>query len=207
MRLAGRGTLQARVDLPAPDLKGVPLHSREWDLRALRSGCAGLESQVSFFPSVQADHHAQDGHQAVPGAAQGATRTLSVPPLVRVQPLRCATIVDRLRTAAWRPVARTSPTSVCSAAPAPTAAVRSAAAARLGDGAFASLISDGVIAGVGSVIIFLPQILILFTFIILLEDSGYLARAAYLMDRAMRSVGLSGTWSRCGSAPVPRTTW
>jgi ferrous iron transport protein B len=62
----------------------------------------------------------------------------------------------------------------------------------LGDGALASLVSDGVIAGVGSVIIFLPQILILFLFIILLEDSGYLARAAYLMDRAMRSVGLSG---------------
>jgi ferrous iron transport protein B len=64
--------------------------------------------------------------------------------------------------------------------------------AAFGDGAVASLISDGVIAGVGSVIIFLPQILILFLFIILLEDSGYLARAAYLMDRAMRSVGLSG---------------
>lgn len=63
---------------------------------------------------------------------------------------------------------------------------------RLGDNAFSSLIADGVIAGVGSVVIFLPQILILFLFIILLEDSGYLARAAYLMDRAMRSVGLSG---------------
>jgi len=62
----------------------------------------------------------------------------------------------------------------------------------LGDGALSSLIADGVIAGVGSVVIFLPQILILFLFIILLEDSGYLARAAYLMDRAMRSVGLSG---------------
>jgi ferrous iron transport protein B len=73
-----------------------------------------------------------------------------------------------------------------------TAVLGSVVAARLGDGAFASLISDGVIAGVGSVIIFLPQILILFVFIILLEDSGYLARAAYLMDRAMRSVGLSG---------------
>jgi len=73
-----------------------------------------------------------------------------------------------------------------------TAVLGSAIAAHLGDGAFASLISDGVIAGVGSVIIFLPQILILFVFIILLEDSGYLARAAYLMDRAMRSVGLSG---------------
>ena len=73
-----------------------------------------------------------------------------------------------------------------------TAVLGSAVAAQLGDGAFASLISDGVIAGVGSVIIFLPQIMILFVFIILLEDSGYLARAAYLMDRAMRSVGLSG---------------
>ena len=64
--------------------------------------------------------------------------------------------------------------------------------ARFGDGALASLLADGVIAGVGSVVIFLPQILILFLFIIILEDSGYLARAAYLMDRAMRSVGLSG---------------
>ena len=73
-----------------------------------------------------------------------------------------------------------------------TAFIGSVVATRLGDGAFASLIGDGVIAGVGSVLIFLPQILILFVFIILLEDSGYLARAAYLMDRAMRSVGLSG---------------
>jgi ferrous iron transport protein B len=59
-------------------------------------------------------------------------------------------------------------------------------------GAFASFIADGVIAGVGSVIIFLPQILILFLFVILLEDSGFLARAAFLMDRVMRGVGLSG---------------
>jgi ferrous iron transport protein B len=59
-------------------------------------------------------------------------------------------------------------------------------------GALSSFITDGVIAGVGSVIIFLPQILILFLFIIVLEDSGYLARAAFLMDRLMRSVGLSG---------------
>ncbi|MCH8159022.1 MAG: ferrous iron transport protein B [Proteobacteria bacterium] len=73
-----------------------------------------------------------------------------------------------------------------------TAALGASAAAVLGDGAFSSLIADGLIAGVGSVIIFLPQILILFLFIILLEDSGYLARAAYLLDRTMRSVGLSG---------------
>ena len=73
-----------------------------------------------------------------------------------------------------------------------SAALGTLVSSQLGDGAFASLIGDGVIAGVGSVVVFLPQIMILFLFIILLEDSGYLARAAYLLDRAMRSVGLSG---------------
>ncbi|MEJ2384494.1 MAG: ferrous iron transport protein B [Xanthomonadales bacterium] len=65
-------------------------------------------------------------------------------------------------------------------------------AAHLPPGAFSSFLTDGVIAGVGSVIVFLPQILILFLFIIVLEDSGFLARAAFLMDRVMRGVGLSG---------------
>ena len=60
------------------------------------------------------------------------------------------------------------------------------------DGALRSLLVDGVIAGVGSVLVFLPQILILFFFILALEDSGYLPRAAYLLDRLMGSVGLSG---------------
>ncbi len=54
------------------------------------------------------------------------------------------------------------------------------------------LIVQGVIAGVGSVLVFLPQILLLFFFIGLLENSGYMARAAYLMDRIMRSLGLHG---------------
>jgi len=64
--------------------------------------------------------------------------------------------------------------------------------AHLPPGALASFLTDGVIAGVGSVVVFLPQILILFLFIIVLEDSGFLARAAFLMDRVMRGVGLSG---------------
>ncbi|MGH8544416.1 MAG: ferrous iron transport protein B [Gammaproteobacteria bacterium] len=63
---------------------------------------------------------------------------------------------------------------------------------QLPEGALASLIVDGMIAGVGSVVVFLPQILILSVFIILLEDSGYMARAAFLMDRLMRFCGLSG---------------
>jgi ferrous iron transport protein B len=55
-----------------------------------------------------------------------------------------------------------------------------------------SLLINGILAGLGGVVIFLPQILILFFFILLLEESGYLPRAAYLLDRVMGSVGLSG---------------
>jgi ferrous iron transport protein B len=54
------------------------------------------------------------------------------------------------------------------------------------------LLTEGVIAGVGSVVVFLPQILLLFLFIGLLEDSGYMARVAFLMDRVMRAAGLNG---------------
>jgi len=59
-------------------------------------------------------------------------------------------------------------------------------------GAMRSLIVDGVLAGVGAVILFLPQIAILFFFIAVLEDCGYMARAAFVMDKMMSSVGLSG---------------
>ena len=60
------------------------------------------------------------------------------------------------------------------------------------DGPLRHLLVDGVIAGAGSVLVFLPQILILFAFILALEDSGYLPRAAFLLDRLMGKVGLSG---------------
>lgn len=60
------------------------------------------------------------------------------------------------------------------------------------DGPLRSLLVDGVVAGVGGVLVFLPQILILFFFILLLEDSGYLPRAAFLLDNLMGRVGLSG---------------
>jgi ferrous iron transport protein B len=62
----------------------------------------------------------------------------------------------------------------------------------LPDNALRSLLLDGVLAGAGSVLVFLPQILILFFFILVLEDSGYLPRAAFLLDRLMGGVGLSG---------------
>jgi ferrous iron transport protein B len=62
----------------------------------------------------------------------------------------------------------------------------------MADGPLRSLLVDGVLAGAGSVLVFLPQILILFTFILVLEDSGYLPRAAFLLDNLMGKVGLSG---------------
>ena len=62
----------------------------------------------------------------------------------------------------------------------------------LPEGPLHSLLLDGIVAGVGSVLVFLPQILILFVFILALEDSGYLPRAAFLLDRIMGKVGLSG---------------
>ncbi|MBX9848738.1 MAG: ferrous iron transporter B, partial [Rhodocyclaceae bacterium] len=64
--------------------------------------------------------------------------------------------------------------------------------AQMSAGLLQSLLADGIIAGVGGVMVFLPQILILFFFILALEDSGYLPRAAFLLDRIMSGVGLSG---------------
>ena len=65
-------------------------------------------------------------------------------------------------------------------------------AATMADGPLRSLLVDGIIAGVGGVVVFLPQILILFLFILALEESGYLPRAAFLLDRLMFNAGLTG---------------
>jgi ferrous iron transport protein B len=62
----------------------------------------------------------------------------------------------------------------------------------MGDGALRDMLTDGVISGVGSVLVFLPNIMILYLFISLLEDSGYLARAAFIMDRVMHHMGVHG---------------
>lgn len=68
----------------------------------------------------------------------------------------------------------------------------SAVSSAMEDGALKDLIVNGVIAGVGSVIVFLPNILILYLFISLMEDSGYMARAAFIMDKLMHRIGLHG---------------
>jgi ferrous iron transport protein B len=73
-----------------------------------------------------------------------------------------------------------------------TEAVRLALGGLLPEGWLRSLLVDGIVSGIGSVLVFLPQIVILFFFILVLEESGYLPRAAFLLDRLMGSVGLSG---------------
>jgi ferrous iron transport protein B len=65
-------------------------------------------------------------------------------------------------------------------------------AASMSEGPLRSMLVDGIIGGVGAVIVFLPQILILYFFISLMEDSGYMARAAFIMDRLMHGMGLHG---------------
>lgn len=62
----------------------------------------------------------------------------------------------------------------------------------LPEGSFRDLLSDGVISGLGSVLVFLPNIIILFFFISLMEDTGYMARAAFIMDKVMHKIGLHG---------------
>jgi ferrous iron transport protein B len=73
-----------------------------------------------------------------------------------------------------------------------TAWLGAAVGGAMPEGPLKSLLVDGIIAGLGGVVVFLPQILILFLFILALEESGYLPRAAFLLDRVMAGVGLSG---------------
>ena len=73
-----------------------------------------------------------------------------------------------------------------------TAALAGAVGDAMPDGPLRSLVVEGLIAGLGGVIVFLPQILVLFAFILALEETGYLPRAAFLLDRLMASAGLSG---------------
>ncbi|GAA3923646.1 ferrous iron transport protein B [Luteimonas lutimaris] len=83
-------------------------------------------------------------------------------------------------------------TPMMDAIDASTAWVGEWVAGALPEGPLSSLLVDGIIAGVGGVVVFLPQILILFAFILALEESGYLPRAAFLLDRMMAAAGLSG---------------
>ena len=142
---------------------------------------------------------------ALRGAAREAERIMKV----CVQPpLRPDTLTGRIDTVLLHPVAGLAilltllfvmfqavfswATPLTEGIEAALGALGLGVAAVVPDGVWQSLIVDGLISGVGSVLVFLPQILILFLFIILLEDFGYMARAAFLMDKIMGGAGLHG---------------
>lgn len=157
-----------------------------------------LPAPADAAPPVDPVHHPGGDHAAV----RDILRQLQLDELLP------HTATDRIDTVVLHPVAGplllavvlfTMFQAVFLGAEAPTAWIEAATAwvgeavtAAMPDGALRSLLVDGVIAGAGGVLAFLPQILILFFFILALEESGYLPRAAFLLDRLMGKVGLSG---------------
>jgi ferrous iron transport protein B len=159
---------------------------------------AGSAGEIDASPAPLPAHDAQGDHAAVRGILQRLGLDAAVP----------HTTSDRIDRVVLHPVAgplllalllflvfqavfawAEAPMGWIEAA---TAATGHAASGLLPEGWPRSLVVDGLIAGVGGVLVFLPQILILFFFILVLEESGYLPRAAFLLDRLMGSVGLSG---------------
>ena len=150
--------------------------------------------------------HLADGAALEPDALHAETRRLLS--LAVTMPRRTAAIDDALDRWLLHPVVGLLSlavvmflifqavyawaTPLMDAIDAGTAAVGAWAGTTLPEGPLNSLIVDGIISGVGGVIVFLPQILILFAFILALEESGYLPRAAFLLDRLMSAAGLSG---------------
>lgn len=174
-RAAGRAALLARIDKEfghvAPS-EGRPLKVGPSDLKALQREARSIAKDVIVAePGINRITRGLDGAVLHPVAG----------------PLFLAGLLFFVFQAvyAW------------SAAPmdaidASFGAMQATVAENLPEGWLSSLISDGVIAGVGSVVIFLPQIVILFAFILTLEASGYMARAAFLTDELMSRVGLNG---------------
>ncbi len=159
---------------------------------------AGNVGDIDAPPAPSAAHDAQGDHAAVRGILQRLGLDAAVP----------HTTSDRIDRVVLHPVAGPLLLAVLlflvfqavfawAEAPmgwidAATAAAGKTASGWLPEGWLRSLVVDGLIAGVGGVLVFLPQIVILFFFILVLEESGYLPRAAFLLDRLMGSVGLSG---------------
>lgn len=203
--LAARRGIHVDADALAREL-GVPVvrtvgvrKDGATDLRALLDAppdswrsAAPASAPHADHPSVSADHDAVQRILAGLGLDRHAPHTLSdridrvvLHPLFGMAILLAVLFLMFQAVFAWAE----APMGWIEAA---TGWLAGAATAVLPAGWMQSLLVDGVIAGVGGVLIFLPQILVLFFFILLLEESGYLPRAAFLLDRLMGSVGLSG---------------
>ncbi len=192
--------LSAELGLPVVTSVGVKTAGAE-ALLAWLAQESWREQTLNFEPSAGVDNESQQtgaDHQVV----QGILKRLNLDQLVP------DVFTDRLDRVLLHPVVGPMILTVVlflifqalfSWATAPMEIIKgitewcaNLALAGLPDAWWRSLLIDGVIAGLGGIVVFLPQILILFFFILILEETGYLPRAAFLLDRIMGSVGLSG---------------
>ena len=173
-RKAGRADLLARLDrmVEAGDVAPPPAAGEAADLKTLQREARAIAREVIVRES----------------AFNKATRAVDS---VVLHPLAGPLILMTLLFLMFQAVFSWSGAPM-DAIDAGAVALGEAVRGAFPDGWLQALLVDGVIAGVGSVVIFLPQILILFAFILVLEASGYMARAAFLMDELMMRVGLNG---------------
>ena len=164
-----------------------------------------LDSMAEAEPATAADDWASSGRAAMRALQGEADRIIAT---CVTQPERPDTVTSRIDSVLLHPVAGllillvvlfVMFQAVFSWAQPPMDAITAGfdwlsrqAGAILPEGVLRSFVQNGLIGGVGAVIVFLPQILVLFLFILLLEDFGYMARAAFLMDRIMGGAGLHG---------------
>lgn len=191
--------LERAIGAPVVEATGITAQGTE-ALRALldRPSIWQPRGQGEAVAPVQPEQAAQDDAQAQAWLVQ-AGLDLSLPPHAwshqldawLLQPLLGSLVLLVLLFLVFQAVFSWAawPMGLIEAG---TEAVGQAVTALVPEGLLRSLLVDGVVAGAGGVLVFLPQILILFFFILLLEESGYLPRAALLLDRLMGGLGLSG---------------
>ena len=173
------------------DLRSLPDHTTSWQ-RPSAAADAADAAEPTDHARTQGDHRTVQDILKRLGLDNLVAHTLSdridrvvLHPLVG--PMLLATVLFLIFQAVF--IWAAAPMDAIKAA---TEWLGGAIGTRLPDGWVRSLIVDGVNAGAGGVLVFLPQIVILFFFILALEESGYLPRAAFLLDRLMGHVGLSG---------------
>ena len=197
------------IDLAALERElGVPVVET---VAVRRNGARALVERIDAMAGQPRVPHALLGEGADPGSSPGQAfhaETRRLLALAVSMPARTAKVDDALDRWLLHPVfglltlavvmflifqaVYAWATPMMDAIDAGTGWLGETVAAALPEGPLSSLLVDGIIAGLGGVVIFLPQILILFFFILALEESGYLPRAAFLLDRMMAAAGLSG---------------
>ncbi len=201
--------LERAIGLPLVEATGITAHGTEalralldrpgiWQPRGQGASVEPLAGGPETVAGVQTGQAAQDDAQAQAWLAE-AGLDLILPPhslshrldAVLLQPLLGSLVLLVLLFLVFQAVFSWAawPMGLIEAG---TEAVGQGVSALVPEGLLRSLLVDGVVAGAGGVLVFLPQILILFFFILLLEESGYLPRAALLLDRLMGGLGLSG---------------